>query len=86
MNRIPSILILALMSLLVSCKVPESMAWVVSTIAGSTAGFADGTATTAQFDHPHGVAVDSSGNVYVADTKNNRIRKIEYKVPWAATR
>ena len=31
---------------------------------------------SAQFDQPHGVATDSAGNVYVADTENNTIRKV----------
>jgi len=57
---------------------------VVSTLAGSgTASSGNGTGTTAQFKRPTGVAVDSFGNFYVTDYSNHRIRKIEYKVPWA---
>src|SRR5262249_41323494 len=39
-------------------------------------GSADGVGSTARFNHPTGVAVDSATNVYVADTWNHTIRKI----------
>ena len=49
----------------------------VTTLAGSgTAGFADGQGAQAQFNGPVGVAVDTQGVVYVADTYNDRIRRI----------
>ncbi|HEY0320737.1 MAG TPA: NHL repeat-containing protein [Pyrinomonadaceae bacterium] len=53
---------------------PEGM---VTTIAGGgNAGFQDGPADDARFNAPVGVAVDAQGNVYVADTYNDRIRLI----------
>lgn len=48
----------------------------VTTFAGSTQGSNDGTVKTARFNNPYGVAVDKLGNVYVADSGNNKIRKI----------
>ncbi len=52
----------------------------VSSLAGAsytgTSYFLDGNATTARFNSPRGIAVDSSGNIYVADTNNYRIRKV----------
>ena len=54
-------------------------AGVVTTLAGSSQGEANGTGASATFDSPNGVAVDSSGNLYVADTGSHTIRKIEYK-------
>jgi sugar lactone lactonase YvrE len=51
---------------------------VVSTLAGlaGTNGLTDGTGTSARFNGPQGLAADSSGTVYVADTWNHTIRKV----------
>lgn len=60
---------------------PVGTNWMVSTIAGQvgSAGFNDGTNLDAQFNFPSGpsgIAADASGNLYVADTSNDTIRKM----------
>jgi sugar lactone lactonase YvrE len=48
----------------------------VTTIAGGVAGYVDAGTADALFDTPSGVAVDEEGNIFVADTGNDAIRKI----------
>jgi uncharacterized protein YjiK len=54
---------------------PSGLVSTVSGLAGASGG-ADGTGSTARFDSPSDVAVDLSGNLYVADTDNHAIRKV----------
>ncbi|RKN81977.1 S-layer homology domain-containing protein [Paenibacillus ginsengarvi] len=61
-------------------KVHAAGAYIIDTVAGSgTGGFSgdEGPATSAQLMNPYGVAVDRSGNLYIADYQNNRIRKVD---------
>ena len=70
--------------------VPQSE-WRVSILAGQPGahGSADGAASDARFQSPGGIAVDTSGNVYVADTGNNTIRRSRAaarSAPWPGWR
>jgi len=52
----------------------------IYTIAGTGAGGYNGdgaTGTSVRINAPHGVSVDSDGNIYIADTSNHRIRKVD---------
>ncbi len=62
-----------------NCTIRKISAGVVSTLAGSpgVVGSANGIGSAASFSSPKGVAVDASGNVYVADTVNHTIRQVQ---------
>src|SRR6266851_4921410 len=59
----------------ISKVTPAGAVTTLAGIAGSS-GSANGTGSAARFNHPFGVVVDSAGNVYVADSDNNTIRKV----------
>jgi DNA-binding beta-propeller fold protein YncE len=58
--------------------VKQGEKWVVSTYAGAlrAQGYGDGAATRARFNRPTALAIDGTGNVFVADQAGNRIRVI----------
>ena len=68
----------AILAFLLSSSGAIAQQYTISTLAGNgTAGFVDGDALGgAQLNSPTGVAVDSSGKVYIADSANHRIRMV----------
>ncbi len=67
---------------------PAGTNWVVTTLAGKagTSGSADGTNSTARFNGASCLTVDKAGNVYMAEWKNNTIRKVTPMGPdWVVT-
>src|SRR3989344_746719 len=50
---------------------------IVSTVSGTgSTGDADGAVLSAQFYQPRGIAIDASGNIFISDTGNNKVKKI----------
>ncbi len=65
----------SILAFLLCAAAATAQQYTISTIAGNgTAGFVDGNALGAQLNSPTGIAVDSTGKVYIADSSNHRIR------------
>jgi cysteine-rich repeat protein len=58
----------------------DAQTGVISTVAGAgTPGFSgdDGAATSAEFSIPRGVALDGEGHLFIADSQNHRVRRVD---------
>ena len=56
----------------------DPMSGVITTVAGTgVPGFNDGASATAVFNYPAGLALDPLNRLYIADTKNNRVRRLD---------
>jgi hypothetical protein len=77
--KIAFIIVLLLQELLLPQPVMAA-AGDINTIAGNGKGYGGdaGPATSSPMNYPGGVAVDSLGNIFIADTENNRIRKVDH--------
>jgi hypothetical protein len=55
----------------------DAMTMKVTTVAGGQKGTADGPATKAGMDRPHGCIIDRDGTIYIADSNNHRVRIVK---------
>ena len=55
----------------------DKITGIVTTVAGGGAGGDGGLAVNAQLNAPEGIAVNQSGNLYITDTSNNKIRRVD---------
>ena len=76
LRRSCSTLVLAALSAAVAGAQPADN-WTIETVAGGGSLGDGGPAAAAQLRRPTGVALDGAGNLYIADTDNNRIRKVD---------
>jgi sugar lactone lactonase YvrE len=77
MKKVPFYLVVACGLLLAFTTSVYSQPITFNTLAGYAGrGSRDGSASKSQFNHPHGIAVDNAGNLYIADTGNHVIRKM----------
>lgn len=78
-RRFATSIVMGALVLVMSACMPSPLV-IIDTVAGTgTRGFSGdgGSATDAEIHRPFGVAVDASGNLYIADTFNNRVRKVD---------
>ncbi|MEO6995232.1 MAG: immunoglobulin domain-containing protein [Lacunisphaera sp.] len=76
-QRVTGAVLLASLTLTAHAQLSYATPYSFTTLAGAvSAGSVDGPGSVARFNSPSSVAVDATGNIYVADTSNGTIRKI----------
>ena len=74
MNR--NLLLLLALVFVTACTKKSNTPQVTTLAGNGTMTFSDGSSNNASFSNLMGLATDSAGNIYVADSRNNRIRKV----------